>query len=74
VAFQVPLPSALALMFDSSFSSGRHPVCPALTIFNCLATIGEFAIATHPVIPKTTTTTTLARNTIVLLGLHRQRF
>jgi hypothetical protein len=63
----MPLPSPLKLTFDSSLSSGRHPVCPALTIFNCLATIGELAIATQPEIPKRTATRTLVRHMIVFL-------
>lgn len=54
VAIHVPLPSGLALILDSSFSSGRHPVWPALTILSCFASTGEFGeIATHPDIAET---------------------
>jgi hypothetical protein len=43
VAFHVPLPSKLAVTFEMSFASGRHPVCPALTIFNLVVTMGALA-------------------------------
>jgi hypothetical protein len=33
VAFQLPLPSRLVLIFDNSLLSGRPPVCPARTSF-----------------------------------------
>jgi hypothetical protein len=52
VAFQVPLPSGSDFTFDISFSSGRHPVCPALTIFKCLTTSAELATEAQPVRPK----------------------
>lgn len=43
-------------MFVISFSSGMHPVYPALRIFNWLMTMGELAsesIETQPDIDKT---------------------
>jgi hypothetical protein len=62
VASQVPLPSGLAFTFAISFSSGRHPVWPALTSFNCLTITGELvAIETQPAMIDNTATNTLIR-------------
>jgi hypothetical protein len=66
VAFQVPLPSGLELTFDISFSSGRQPVCPALTIFNFLTTIGELAMTAQPAITNTTPETRVRQRYFIL--------
>jgi hypothetical protein len=34
VAFHVPLPSGFGATFERTFSSGMHPVYPALTNFS----------------------------------------
>jgi hypothetical protein len=57
VAFHVPLPSAFGATFERIFSSGIHPVYPALTVFSFCWTIGELA-DTQPVVAAAVVTLT----------------
>ena len=60
VAFQVPLPLGFDATFERIFSSGMHPVYPALTIFNLSWISGELTDSGTQPLPATAIPTSKA--------------